>query len=277
MKNLIIIFLLFIPLNTFSQNYQEPQISTIIRVTDGRADIRNLRIGVDPLATDGIDDIFGEGDLPPYPPLTVFEARFNLPLNNFSGAQSSYWDFRNGSAPFTGTIEHRLAYQKGEGDSVVIYWNFPNTITATLQDIINGSFINVQMSGEGFYVVTNPNVFNRLKLLVNYNNTPTDISDLPYSADEYVLYQNYPNPFNPSTIIKFSVNKTQFIKLKIYDILGNELKTLLNDIRQPGIYEVTFEPDRNMSAGIYYYELIRSDISSSADFSREVKKMIYIK
>mgnify|MGYP001036688395 CR=1 FL=1 len=277
MKKYLLALILFFPLYIFSQNYQQPQISFTIKVTDGRTDTRNLRIGVDPLATDGIDDVFGEGNLPPYPPQTIFEARFNLPLNNFNGTQSSYWDFRNGSVPFTGTIEHRLAFQKGEGDSVVIFWNFPNTVSATLQDVINGSFINISMSGEGSYVVQNPGVFNQLKLLVNYNNTATDISENWKSPDEFYLYQNYPNPFNPSTIIKFSVNKTQLVKLKVYDILGNEIETLLNEIKSPGTYEVIFTPDPGMSAGIYYYEIFQSNLKSLSTSARAVKKMIYLK
>ncbi len=277
MKNCLFFLILLLASNLFSQTYQEPQISFTIRVTDGREDTRLLRIGVDPSATDGIDYSLGEGNLPPYPPLTVFEARFNLPLNNFNGTESSYWDFRNGTAPFTGIIEHRLAFQKGEGDSVVIFWNFPITVSATLQDVINGTFINIQMTGEGVYVVPNPNVFNQLKLIVNYNNTPTDINESLHSPNEIYLYQNYPNPFNPSTKIKFSVNKPQFITLKVFDILGNEIKTLLNEIKFPGTYEVNFTPGSELGSGIYYYELIHSDLQSFSGTFRILKKMMYLK
>lgn len=277
MKNYLFILILILPFNIFSQSYQQPQISFTIRVTDGRDETRNLRIGVDPAATDGIDDILGEGNLPPYPPLTVFEARFNLPINNFNGTLSSYWDFRNGSAPFTGTIEHRLAFQKGEGDSVVIYWEFPNTVSANLQDVINGSFINIQMNGEGFYIVPNPEVFNQLKLFVTYNNTTTFIDNNNNAPEKFYLYQNYPNPFNPLTVIKFSVNKTQLVKMKVYDVIGNEITTLLNETKQPGIYEITFVPDMDLSAGVYYYELLQGDLESFSNFSRTVKKMIYLK
>ncbi|AFH50725.1 Cadherin domain protein [Ignavibacterium album JCM 16511] len=276
MKKIFLSIVLFFTINIFSQNPLQPQISITITVTDGRNDIRNLKVGIDPLATDDIDEILGEGDLPPFPPLSVFEARFNLPINDFNGTRSSYWDFRNGTAPFTGTIEHRLVFQKGEGDSVVIYWNFPNSVTALLQDIVTGGFINIQMSGEGEFVVPNPDVFNKLKLFITYNGT-TDIEDNGLTVNDFCLYQNYPNPFNPSTTIKYSIETTQFITLKIYDVLGNEIKTLVNETKQPGFFEINYTPEYELSGGIYYLELIGNKLNDSGDFSRKVKKMIYLK
>ncbi len=77
--------------------------------------------------------------------------------------------------------------------------------------------------------------------------------------EEYVLYQNYPNPFNPSTKIKYEV-KEEFrrqeteVKLIIFDILGREMKTLVNKKQKHGVYEVTFNGN-NLSSGIYFYSL----------------------
>jgi len=161
----ILLLLLFV-VDIFSQSPQQPQILVGITVTDGRSDIRNLKIGIDPNASDGIDDSLGEALLPPFPPLSVFEARFNLPANNFNGTESSYFDYRNGTVPYSGVKEHRLVFQRGEGDSVVIFWNFPSSVTAVLQDIVTGTLINLSMSGEGNYVVPNPDAFNQLKLIV---------------------------------------------------------------------------------------------------------------
>ncbi len=78
---------------------------------------------------------------------------------------------------------------------------------------------------------------------------------------EFELYQNYPNPFNPTTIIKYSLpvvatheSPLQNLTLKVYDILGKEITTLINETKQPGIYEVSFNAVIYPS-GVYYYQL----------------------
>ncbi|MCX7985274.1 MAG: T9SS type A sorting domain-containing protein, partial [Bacteroidetes bacterium] len=76
---------------------------------------------------------------------------------------------------------------------------------------------------------------------------------------DYSLMQNYPNPFNPTTTIGFSIRETEFVSLRIYDLLGNEVKTLVNEIKTPGIHYVEWEGDNNsgekLSSGIYFYRL----------------------
>jgi len=72
--------------------------------------------------------------------------------------------------------------------------------------------------------------------------------------DKYYLYQNYPNPFNPSTNIKFQIKESKFVTLKIFDILGKEISTLVNEKQSPGTYEVSFDGS-NLSSGIYFYSL----------------------
>ena len=70
----------------------------------------------------------------------------------------------------------------------------------------------------------------------------------------FILEQNYPNPFNPSTKIKFSVPQTSYISIKIYDVLGNEITTLVNEELQTGSYQVKFDGS-NLSSGVYFYTL----------------------
>ncbi len=75
--------------------------------------------------------------------------------------------------------------------------------------------------------------------------------------NHFVLEQNYPNPFNPSTNIKFGIPKfsgNQKVILKIYDLLGKEVKTLVDDYLAPGNYEVQFDAS-DFSSGIYFYQL----------------------
>jgi hypothetical protein len=97
----------------------------------------------------------------------------------------------------------------------------------------------------------------------------TDATDLPTLPTTYRLYQNYPNPFNPSTIIEFDLPVASHVVLKIYNIFGQEVKTLLNETRQAGINSVTFEMS-GLASGIYFYRM------STGLFS-DIKKMILIK
>lgn len=88
-------------------------------------------------------------------------------------------------------------------------------------------------------------------------------------ANSFNLSQNYPNPFNPTTNINFSVPKSDFVKMTVYDINGKEISTLVNQEMTPGTYKVDFDGS-NLSSGIYYY------IMTSKNFV-ETKKMILLK
>ncbi|HRJ05566.1 MAG TPA: T9SS type A sorting domain-containing protein, partial [Ignavibacteria bacterium] len=85
----------------------------------------------------------------------------------------------------------------------------------------------------------------------------------------YSLSQNYPNPFNPVTNIKFSIPAAGNVKLVIFDILGREVKTLLNDVKPAGNYVVDFNA-AELSSGAYFYRL------ESGNFV-ETKKMLLVK
>jgi hypothetical protein len=71
---------------------------------------------------------------------------------------------------------------------------------------------------------------------------------------EMRLNQNYPNPFNPSTNIEFRVSKSEFVTLKVFDVLGQEVATLMNGVLQPGIYQATFDAS-HLASGVYLYQL----------------------
>ena len=93
----------------------------------------------------------------------------------------------------------------------------------------------------------------------------------------FQLYQNYPNPFNPSTKISYRISELSFVTLKIYDVLGNELATLVNEEKPMGNYEVEFDADE-LPSGIYFYQLISGNIStSSGQVFSETKKMALLK
>ena len=72
--------------------------------------------------------------------------------------------------------------------------------------------------------------------------------------NNYSLYQNYPNPFNPTTTIRYRIPETEFVTLKVYDILGSEVTTIVNEEKLTGNYEVEFDGS-NLSSGVYFYQL----------------------
>ncbi len=86
---------------------------------------------------------------------------------------------------------------------------------------------------------------------------------------EFSLSQNYPNPFNPNTSIQYVIGSRQFVTLKVYDVLGNEVARLVNEDRSAGSYKINFDAS-NLSSGIYFYQL------KTGKFI-ETKKMIYLR
>jgi hypothetical protein len=95
--------------------------------------------------------------------------------------------------------------------------------------------------------------------------------------DGFMLEQNYPNPFNPRTSIQYAIGSRQFVSLKVFDVLGNEIATLVNEEKPAGEYEVEFDA-RGLASGIYFYQLRAggSDINSEKTMI-QTKKMILIK
>ncbi|MGB5287070.1 MAG: T9SS type A sorting domain-containing protein [Ignavibacteriaceae bacterium] len=113
---------------------------------------------------------------------------------------------------------------------------------------------------------------------ISYNELNiTGLDNLETVPSEFVLEQNYPNPFNPSTQIKYTIpsviasdaKQSQIVTLKVYDVLGNEVATLVNEEKPAGSYEVSFNAS-SLSSGIYFYKL-------QAEGFVETKKMLMIK
>ncbi|HTY36780.1 MAG TPA: T9SS type A sorting domain-containing protein, partial [Bacteroidota bacterium] len=73
-----------------------------------------------------------------------------------------------------------------------------------------------------------------------------------YSPGEFALLPNYPNPFNPSTTITFQIASSEYVVIKVFDILGREMQTLLSEGQTPGIHSIVFKASAEMSSGIYY-------------------------
>jgi hypothetical protein len=98
---------------------------------------------------------------------------------------------------------------------------------------------------------------------------PTDILDEEFTATDFYLSQNYPNPFNGNTIIEFVIPTATAVKIRIYDITGNLVKELLNEHKETGRHNISFDSGA-LTSGIYFYELQSGGI-------RLPKKMILLR
>ncbi len=87
--------------------------------------------------------------------------------------------------------------------------------------------------------------------------------------DKYALHQNYPNPFNPSTQISFDLTKAGHVSLKVFDLLGREVQTLVDEVQPAGTHSITFD-GTGLPSGIYLYRLQAGDFTMT-------KKMVLLK
>jgi len=98
----------------------------------------------------------------------------------------------------------------------------------------------------------------------------TDVKQVEASTPAtFILFQNYPNPFNPRTRIQYSVPSTQYVSLKVYDLLGRELSTLVSEVKPPGSYTVEWDAE-GLASGVYFYRL------KAGDFV-ETKKLVLLR
>ncbi|HZY10314.1 MAG TPA: choice-of-anchor D domain-containing protein, partial [Bacteroidota bacterium] len=150
-----------------------------------------------------------------------------------------------------------------------------NSFTISAGDSINAliRFMSTYDGRQQGFLTISSNDPNENLLSIRLTNAPKILvgveSEERQIPESYHLFQNYPNPFNPRTRIQYAVVSNQLVSLKVYDILGRELKTLVNEIKQPGTYEVEWDAS-NLPSGIYFYRLISARYSA-------VKKMVLLR
>jgi hypothetical protein len=114
----------------------------------------------------------------------------------------------------------------------------------------------------------------------NVESSPSDILTLNVTGISiqepvsFILHQNYPNPFNPSTIISYSIPQSGYVSIKIFNVLGKELLTLIDEFKEMGRYNIEFNAS-NMSSGIYYYQI--QVLSPNNKVYKDIKKMILLR
>jgi hypothetical protein len=168
----------------------------------------------------------------------------------------------------TAQVGNELALWRNGGGSPIVWTkyvidNLPYSWPLFVIDMdSNGRQDIISAGAYGEYPVTSSLKWYR-------NVPPTDVNEVSSTPEGFYLYQNYPNPFNPTTKISYQILEPSFVTLKVYDMLGNEIKTLVNEEKPAGSYGVEFN-GRELPSGIYVYKI-------QAGFFSQTKKMILLK
>jgi hypothetical protein len=192
-------------------------------------------------------------DLPPLPPDGLFDVRF--------GSQRNIEMLPNNiSSKISLPIE-----VQSNSNSLKIEWNIHDD--ALDYSLVFSDRQTIKISGNGFTSIPYP-TFN-ISLRIDRNSSDSPIS--------FRLDQNYPNPFNPETNIKYRISNISQVNLKIYDLLGREIATLVNDVKQPGEYSVEWNAE-GLPSGIYFCKISAGNPStSSGQAFVDTKKMLLVK
>jgi photosystem II stability/assembly factor-like uncharacterized protein/pimeloyl-ACP methyl ester carboxylesterase len=121
----------------------------------------------------------------------------------------------------------------------------------------NSKSFKAVSQGETYAITTYHGISDTVYFVIydmNTDSVQSVIKGTTLSAKDYQIYQNYPNPFNSTTTIKYIIPQTSFVKIKVYDILGREVKSLVNEIQEPGNYKIDFDGSR-LCSGVYFYSL----------------------
>ncbi len=205
-------------------------------------------------------------DLPPRPPVNLIanvDSLIKLNWNKNTEADFNYYNvYRDTTFDFTIDSTKLIA----SVTDTFFYQSFPSNI-----ETLYYKLTAVDIQGNG----SNPSEQVAV-ILVSVKNEWVPVNN-------YILYQNYPNPFNPSTKIGYKLKERGYVKLYVYDIKGELVSVLVNEVQDAGYYEVEFNAMvshsgevRNLASGVYIYQIFVSNDNRIPVFS-DVKKMIFVK
>jgi hypothetical protein len=201
-------------------------------------------------------------ELPPIPPSGIFDVRFqsqrNVEVAGNEKSDKQEYPIKISGAKYPLTI----SWVASVGDEN----EYALEIRSVNEDkIVSKKFI--------LAVEENNTTIDKEVLSVKLIMSLKSVVEIP---KEYALYQNYPNPFNPTTKIKYDLPVASKITLKIYNILGQEVATLKDEIEEPGFKSVELN-GTNMPSGVYFYKIDAVGISTQGNQLNQVKKLILMK
>jgi hypothetical protein len=255
----------------------QPRFSIPITVTDG-VDSSIVYIAIVPGANFCVvesDSVDGHAEffLPPMPPSGVFDARLVWPRAGSNATcfdQGTTYDFR----PYTSSTQRdtfRIKAQIGSGVAIVVSWPSnlaSHFVSATIRYVGGSGAVTMDMLTNTFVDITDAG---DPAVATIYTSSPlTDVeptqSGIPST---YALTQNFPNPFNPTTLIRYDLPKDSHVRIRIFDMLGREVATLVNEMERAGFKSVNWDASR-LASGLYFCQLEAASFTS-------VKKMLLLK
>jgi hypothetical protein len=164
------------------------------------------------------------------------------------------------------------------------FWEYDGTQYNTSDTIRSGKGYWVKVNQGGKLILSSSGSgysMNRIQIVPTGEQPPPPPDDIVLNSNkliptQYELGQNYPNPFNPSTNVSFVISHLSFVELTVFDVLGRVVSTLVNEVKQPGEYTVTWDAS-GMPSGVYFYRLEASSVSDPNKTFTQVKKILLVK
>lgn len=188
-----------------------------------------------------------------------------------SGTASDVWIFQ--VAQNLTLANGAIITLSGGAQASNIFWQIAGQVTlGTTSDfkgiILCQTLIDMQTGG-----ILNGRMLAQTAVTLDANNvnspTVVKVVENGLAPQEFALYQNYPNPFNPTSTIQYAIPQTGFVNISIYDILGEEIRVLVNEEKTPGNYEIIFD-GKDLASGVYFYKIRTGEFS-------QIKKMVLMR
>ncbi len=162
-------------------------------------------------------------------------------------------DFNTGNIGFVVSTENVFGYPTYSSDDDTIAYHTKVLYQSATHEAVNKMpLLTDQITGSG--TPDSHSVDATFPVWFAIGTRVTDVKQKPVIPLSDKLFQNYPNPFNPSTHLRFTIDDVRFVMLKIYDILGREVATLVSERKSPGTYDVQFDGS-SLPSGVYFYRL----------------------
>jgi hypothetical protein len=213
-------------------------------------------------------------------------------INRLADGHFTLFDNGNFRTPeYSRAVEYHLDQQAKTATLVWQYRHTPDVYTfamGSVERLPNGNtFIGwgasnlaateVRPDGSTAYEIQFPDSIISYRAFKFLWNGVTSIAQTPSVPGSFTLEQNYPNPFNPSTVIRFALSEQSFITLKVYDILGNEVRTVVNENMKAGAYAYTFQAN-GLASGVYLYRITAATGNNAATrVFTNTKKFVLLK
>lgn len=193
------------------------------------------------------------------------------PFAQLSTGTNNFVDMLPANVTVTAGQDYHLVVSVANAQDIILVRADDGSAPTNRSSLFNGtSWVNVQDPASGQLPVRNL----RIRVVVTSVSGLVSAEQVGSLPEQYELSQNFPNPFNPSTTIRYSIPKTSRVKLTIFDVMGRELSTLVNDEHTPGTYQAIWDGKTAagipVASGVYFYRLEGEDF-------RMAQKMVLMK